>query len=246
MPRRQRSGTTAAPGANAATAAVIDSAAAACSGRSTCRRTSSESRSPTVQPGEAEPVEADADAERALAGDGVEVAGGAVLAHLLASGRLVGRFVERPGEQALAVARQLAPSDQVARAVGLAAAARHAVGRAEVALFVALDLAVAAGGDQAEVRADLRAGLAEVGRAGIARLADADAVAGAERGVAVGVGRAGRADGALRAGAVDHAVAALDRRRSGCSRRRARCCRRRTPRTGRRPCCARSRRRSSR
>src|SRR5262249_58123002 len=111
-----------------------------------------------VAPRYTEPVQAQADTERALTGDGVEIARGAVLAHLRLL-EVVGRVVERPGEQAFPTAGDLVAADQVARAVGRAAAARYAVGRAEVAFLVALHLTVAAGDHETEIPADLPAGL---------------------------------------------------------------------------------------
>src|SRR5262249_3004163 len=103
---------------------------------------------------------------------------------------------------------RLVEPDDVSPAVRRAAASRHAVRGAQVALLAALLLAVPAARDLAEVRADLGSRQAEARGSRIAGLTDADTVP--RRGVAGGVRRARGSDGAGGAHAVDDPVATFE------------------------------------
>src|SRR5262249_22580103 len=148
-------------------------------------------------------VEADADEERALLGDIVEVA------------------VRRPLDARDAAALRRAVLDlprmqalvgpfSLGRPFAVRGAAALAVSRTEVTLLLALADAVPAAWDLALVGALRRAGLAEMVASRVALLvAAADAVAGAIGIVTVGVGAAWRVHETDHAVAVENAVAAL-------------------------------------
>ena len=144
----------------------------------------------------------------------------------------VGRIVERPAEQAFAISRELAPADQVARAVGLCSRypARRWLGRGRSPRRTPLRRSRTRPGGRRSSRS-AATGLAEVGGTGIARLADAHAVAGERGSVAVGVGRSTPRRRSPESRRRRSHRCRTRWRRSRCSRRLVRCCRRRTART---------------